>query len=296
MSVVRGLWSNVMTLKLGIIDYLNCQPINWRISERLPRVEFVHGVPTALNRSLLDGTLAIAPISAYEYARHADELLVVGGLSIATIGAVNSVNVFSWQPDPVEWHAQPIALTTHSATSVNLLRVLCERHYGVAPAWQPMTPDLDMMLARAAAALMIGDKALIEATVRRRVLRGRGRRSLPYLFDLGDEWLKTTGLPFTFAVWCVRRDRADEVHAAGIVPALHEAKFEGLRHIDEIARNYAPRLGLPAGVCAKYLRDLRYDLQPNDLDGLYTFLTWAIPDFRRERVEWFDEIVQPVAV
>lgn len=279
-----------MTLRLGIIDYLNCQPLNWGMAERVPHVEFVHGVPTALNRALIDGQVAIAPISAYEYARHADELLVVNGLSIATIGAVNSVNAFSWLPDPTEWDGQTIALTTHSATSVNLLRVLCERRYGVSPLWQSMTPDLDTMLEGAAAALMIGDKALIEATTRRHI----GRRGLPYLFDLGDEWLKTTGLPFTFAVWCVRRDRAEEVHAANIVPALHEAKLEGLRHVDEIAKQYAPRLGLPPGVCAKYLRDLRYDLTPSDLQGLQTFLTWALPDFDWARVEWFDDVVQSV--
>lgn len=281
-----------MSLRLGIIDYLNCQPVNWNIRARLPQVEFVHGVPTALNRALLDGSVAVAPISAYEYARHADELLVVSSLSIATLGAVNSVNVFSWQPDPREWDAQPIALTTHSATSVNLLRVLCEQHYAVAPRWQPMQPDLDTMLEHNAAALMIGDKALIEATVRRHI----GRRGLPYLFDLGDEWLKTTGLPFTFAVWCVRRDRAEEVHAAGIIPALHEAKAEGMRHIDTIAQQYAPRLGLPAGVCAKYLRDLRFDLKSDDVAGLRSFLTWALPEFRWEQVEWFDEVVQAAVV
>ncbi len=73
-------------LSLGIIDYLNCQPINWRIGERLPGVRLFHGVPTALNQALIDGRLAIAPISAYEYARHADDLLVVPGLSIATLG------------------------------------------------------------------------------------------------------------------------------------------------------------------------------------------------------------------
>lgn len=277
-----------MTLRLGIIDYLNCQPINWRMAERLPQVEFFHGVPTALNQALIDGHIAVAPISAFEYARHADELLVVGGLSIATIGAVNSVNVFSWLPDPREWDGQPIALTTHSATSVNLLRVLCERHYEVTPTWTAMQPDLDTMLAQSAGALMIGDKALIEATVRRHI----GRRGLPYFFDLGDEWLKTTGLPFTFAVWCVRRDRAEEVQEAGIIPALHEAKAEGMQHIDEIAQQYAPRLGLPAGVCAKYLRDLRYDLTERDVAGLQTFLTWALPEFRWQQVEWFNSFVQ----
>ncbi len=271
-------------LTLGVIDYLNCQPLNWRIAERLPEVRRFNGVPTALNRGLLAGKLAVAPISAYEYALHASELLVVPELSIATLGAVNSVNVFSWQPDPRKLDGKVVALTTDSATSVNLLRVLCEQHYEIAPEWRPMHPDLDAMLAVCEAALMIGDKALIEATLRRRL----ANRGLPYFFDLGDEWLKLTGLPFTFAVWCVRRDRASEVAAAGIIPALRAAKAEGLRHIEPIAEAYAPRLGLPAGVCAKYLRDLRYDLTEADLQGLRTFLSWAIPTFDWRTVAWFE--------
>ena len=269
---------------LGVIDYLNCQPINWRIAERLPQTGLFNGVPTELNRALLDGTIAIAPISSYEYALHAGTLLVVPDLSIATFGAVNSVNLFSWRPDPRELEGQVVALTTHSATSVNLLRVLCERHYGIVPEWRSMAPDLDTMLASCEAALMIGDQALIEATLRRRL----DRRGLPYLFDLGDEWLKLTGLPFTFALWCVRRDRAGDVSAAGIVPALYAAKAEGIGQIDTIGEAYASRLGLPAGVCAKYLRDLRYDLTHADLAGLHTFLEWAVPGFSPSRIAWFE--------
>jgi chorismate dehydratase len=211
-------------------------------------------------------------------------LLVVPNLSIATIGAVNSVNLFSWRPDPRELDGLPVALTTDSATSVNLLRVLCAEHYHVAPEWRPMAPDFDAMLEQCAATLMIGDKALIEATLRRRL----DDRGLPYFFDLGDEWLKLTGLPFTFALWCVRRDRAEEVAAAGIVEALYEAKAEGMHYIDEIAAAYSPRLGLPAGVCAKYLRDLRYDLTTPDLAGLRTFLRWSVPGFDWGHFDWFE--------
>ncbi len=270
---------------LGVIDYLNTQPLDHGIRERLPEVPVRRGVPTAINAAVLAGDVAIAPMSVYEWALHADELLVVPGLSIATIGAVNSVNVFGWCADPRQLDGQPVALTTHSATSANFLRVLCEQHYAVHPEWRPMTPDLDAMLAECTAALMIGDKALVEATLRRHV----GSRGLPYFFDLGDEWLKLSGLPFVFAVWVVRRDRAADVRAAGIVTALHAAKRENLRHTDAIALGYAPRLGLPAGVCAKYLRDLRYDLAPADLEGLHAFLRYAVPGFRREQLVWFEE-------
>jgi chorismate dehydratase len=268
-------------LALGTIDYLNTQPIERGATERLPGVEVVRGVPTAINRALIEGHVAAGPISAYEFARHTEQLLLIPDLSIATLGAVNSVLLFSWHADPRELDGLPVALTDHSATSINLLRVLCEQHYAIAPEWRTMPQDLDLMLQSCAGALLIGDRALVEGVLRRHV----GRRGLPYLFDLGDEWLKLTGLPFTFAVWAARRDRSDEVRAAGLAPALQAAKRDGLERIDEIALAYAPRLGLPAGVCAKYLRDLRYHLDAADLAGLRTFLGFALPEFRWETIE-----------
>jgi chorismate dehydratase len=268
-------------LALGTIDYLNTQPIECGIAEQLPGVEIVRGVPTAINRALLEGRVAAGPISAYEFARHSGELLLIPGLSIATLGAVNSVLLFSWRADPRELDGLPVALTDHSATSINLLRVLCERHYEIAPTWRSMAQDLDTMLQECAGALVIGDRALVEGVLRRHV----GRRGLPYVFDLGDEWLKLTGLPFTFAVWAARRDQAEAARADGLAQALHAAKDAGLTRIDEIALDYAPRLGLPAGVCAKYLRDLRYHLDDADLAGLRSFLSFALPEFRWDSIQ-----------
>jgi len=272
-------------LTLGTIDYLNTQPIEYHLGCYLPDLPRVRGVPTAVNQALLAGDVAIAPISSYEFARHADKLLLVPGLSIASFGAVNSVLLFSWRPDPRELDGAPVALTNHSATSNTLLRVLCEHHYQVTPEWRIMPQDLDTMLAECEGALLIGDRALFEGVLRRHI----GRRGLPYCFDLGDEWLKLTGLPFTFAVWAARADCTDEIRAAGVVEALDAALADGLRSIDDIALAYAPRLGLPAGVCAKYLRSLRYTLDASDQEGLRVFLRYALPGFAWEQVISVDQ-------
>jgi chorismate dehydratase len=268
---------------LGTIDYLNTQPIEYCLERSLPGVPRIRGVPTAINAALLSGQVAVAPISSYAFAQHADALLLVPDLSIATLGSVNSVLLFAWRADPRELDDTVIALSDHSVTSNNLLHVLCEQHYHIAPEWRTMPQDLDTMLETCSAALLIGNRALIEGVVRRHI----GRRGLPYCFDLGNEWLKLTGLPFTFAVWAVRRDCAEAVRAAGIVPALHAARAEGLQRIDEIAHDYAPRLGLPAGVCARYLRDLRYHLDSSDIAGLRAFLGYALPAFDWRSVEVF---------
>ena len=54
-------------IKLGRISYVNMAPVFYRVDAE---VEEVLGVPTELNRMLIDGELDTAPISSIEYARN----------------------------------------------------------------------------------------------------------------------------------------------------------------------------------------------------------------------------------
>ncbi|MFZ0547062.1 MAG: menaquinone biosynthesis protein [Candidatus Promineifilaceae bacterium] len=264
-----------MTYRIGIINYLNTQPFQYDLEERLrpSGVQFTRGVPTALNRMLLAGEIDLAPISAVFAAEHADQFINLPGHSISSFGAVKTVLLFSWRPDIRELDGETIALTNHSATSIALLKVLCWERYGITPNFVTMPQDLPRMMQSAAAALVIGDTALVEGFLHRELPKnddgGYGR---PTIFDLGDEWLKLTGLPFTFALWAARRESVDEMLALGIPQALSESKTAGLANINDIATDYAPTLAVPVGVCRRYLHDLRFDLTAEDLAGLNRFL------------------------
>lgn len=264
-------------LKIGIIDYLNVEPQYYRLEERLAgkAVSFRRGVPTELNRALAAGEIDLAPISAIAAAEMASQVAILPDLSIATVGAVKTVLLFSWMADPRELADVRIALSDESATSVELVKMLARHFWRVQPRYSVEPQDLGQMLRRASAALLIGDDALVESAHRREI-PGRGQ---PYAFDLGDEWMKWTGLPFVFALWAARREALPAIAQLGIVPALYESKADGLAHIPEIARAYAPRLGLPPGVLTKYLHDLRYDLSPRDRAGLLTYFLLALPGF-----------------
>src|SRR5262249_31439882 len=51
--------------------------------------------------------------------------------------------------------------------------------------------------------------------------------------------------------------------------ALHEAYRRGRRHVGRIAQREAPRLGLDAGFCRRYLETvITFDLGPRELAGL----------------------------
>lgn len=271
------------SVRLGVIDYLNVAPVyDWLLRRQhaeggLPGIETVAGVPAAMNAALIAGDIDVSNVSSFAYGSHVNEWLLLPRLSVAAHGRVESVLLFSWQEDWRRLDGATVALTAHSATSVQLVKLLCERRYGVHPQFvtEPK-PDLDRMLARSEAALLIGDTALIEGHRRRDI----GARGQPYVFDLATEWEQWTGLPFVFAVWAARADRLDAVRASGAIELLRDSKQRGLRALPALADEAAARLGLPREVCERYLRLLDYDLTDHDLRGLRLFLEMAIPGFQ----------------
>jgi chorismate dehydratase len=269
-------------VRLGVISYLNVVPVyDWllRQAERegsLPGITTRAGVPAQMNRALIAGEIDLSNVSSFAFGTHAQEWLLVPRLSVAAHGRVASVLLFSWHRDWRALDGATVTLTGDSATSVELVRVLCEQRHGVHPRYVTVSPpDLDGMLAQSEAALLIGDIALVEGQLRRTI----ARRGQPYVFDLAAEWEAWTGLPFVFAVWAARADREAAIRASGVVELLHTSKAHGLAELDRLAAEAAGRLELPRAVCADYLRLLDYELSERDLRGLRHFLELAVPGF-----------------
>ena len=107
-----------LMLKLGRISYANMAPVFYRVDAE---VEEVLGVPTELNRMLIEGELDTAPISSIEYARNADKLKLLPRLCVASEGAVESIQLVTRKP--LE-QVRVVGVTPESATSVVLTKVL----------------------------------------------------------------------------------------------------------------------------------------------------------------------------
>lgn len=261
--------------RLGIVSYTNVAPLHWGLTP-WPGAAFVRGVPSELNHRLLAGEIDLTLISSYEFLKHRRELKALPDFSISTLGPVYSVMLFSWEP----WQrldGTRVAVTTDSATSVELLRLLLEED-GLRAELVPMKPDLDGMLEACDAALLIGDLALIEAVARREL---GGRR--PLVTDLGEAWYERTRLPFTFAVWASRRDRPP---SGLMVAKLRAAREAGLGHLGEVAREEAKRLGLSPEVVQRYLGNFRYFFERPDRDGLMAFAERVLASFDGELEFW----------
>ena len=284
-TIQHGVHPATAPISLGIFTYLNIQPVYYGLLHQQHShdgINLVTGVPTRLNAALRSGEVDLSCVSGYAYAEHWKEFRLLPQLSISAPGAVESVLLFSRYGNWQALDGKKIAVTNHSASAINLLRVLCKHHYNIQPQFVTMPSDLDAMFATCDAALIIGDTALVEGSLRRKIA-GVG---LPTVFDLGEAWAEWTGLPFVFGVWAARADRAEALQRSGVLAELYRSKAEGLAHIDEIGREQAPHLGLSPQVCAHYLRQMTYDLSEADLQGWRLFLELSLPNFQWEDIRW----------
>ncbi len=231
-------------IRLGRISYVNMAPVFYRLDAD---VEEIQGVPTDLNRRLLEVELDIAPISSIEYARNAERLRILPRLCVGSEGAVDSIQLVSRKP--LE-QVRTVAVTPESATSVVLTKVLLPEAEHV-----PLGAEAD-------AKLLIGDAALKSAF----------EDPTPH-YDLGRLWLERTGLPMVFAVWA-----CPEPLCAGL-SELEDALVASVRlaraEPEQLAQEASERYGYPAGFLARYFEKLRYRFGPRERAGLMTFLELA---------------------
>jgi chorismate dehydratase len=244
-------------VRIGAVNYLNTKPLICGLSELAPEAELILEPPSVLADLLAADRLEVGLIPVIEYFR-AGRYRVIPDISIATRGPVLSVTLFSRVPCSA---IRRLALDIGSRTSAALVQILLRMRYGVQPELQMLPWDQDPEALDADAVLLIGDRAM------RACLPG-----FPIALDLGQEWFDWTGLPFVFAFWAVRpgADLGD------VADALQQAKARGLARTGQIAHEEAPRLGLDAGFCRRYLANiLHFELGSRELAGLNRYYQLA---------------------
>jgi len=248
--------------RIGHIRFLNCFPVLYglRALDALPDIELVQGTPAQLNRMLVSRELDLTPISSIQYARNAEDLLLVPGISISCDGRVMSILLFSKLPI-AELGGKRIALTNVSATSHVLLRILMERKYKLEAEYAVTEPDLDFMLKEADAALLIGDDAMHSSQ------RANGEL---FVYDLGEEWKDYTGEPMVCAVWAVRRDFAETnlEEATFIQKALVSSVQYSLNRTQEVAQAAVNGSSFSAQFLEEYFSVLKFGFDAKLKQGL----------------------------
>ena len=226
------------TLRIGAVSYLNSKPLVEGLGELLPDTRIQLDFPSRLADQLASGGLEVALIPSIEFFRGHD-YEIISNACVSAHGPVLSVKLYTRVP----WgEIRTLALDEGSRTSATLARILLAERHGVIP--QAILPPPEPFLAT---------------------------------WDLGEEWLEWTGLPFVFAMW-VANDQAglgaedlDQVELA-----LCHSRDLGVARLTEIASREAPRLGLSYETTVGYLqKNLHFHLGNAEKCGLKQFYQLA---------------------
>lgn len=184
-------------IKFGQISYLNVWPFFYLLQQKKFDFElkYVPDHPSTLNRLLFEQKIDLAPASAYEYLKNAQNYVIFPNLSISAYQQVQSVLFCSPVPLTQIRSGQTVLLSQASATSVNLLKVLWYFKWKLPePKWKytasEQTKELKFPF------LEIGDAALQFY---------HNPPSNWQVYDLASEWFEFTGLPFVFGLWIINK-------------------------------------------------------------------------------------------
>jgi chorismate dehydratase len=244
---------NHSTIRVGAVSYLNTKPLIYDLPRLAPQAELKLDYPSRLADALADGRLDVALIPSIEFFQD-PAYTIVSDACIGCRGPVLSVKLYGRRPMN---RVRSVALDEGSRTSAALTQVLLAERFGIRPRLEKLPLDRSYVDTESDAVLVIGDRAMHGPTA-----------PFEEVWDLGDEWVRWSGLPFVFAMWTARTG----LDLAGVDVALEAARDAGERHLDEIAAREAASLGLSEEACLGYLRDnLYFHLGPREWQGLALF-------------------------
>jgi len=216
------------------------------------------GVPARHALQLREQNLDAALLTPVDYARDSSALVIISGVGVSSRDATGSITLIFRD----ELHTvSTVAIDPSSASEIVLAKILLAEQFDLEPRFVPAIGSIQERLARADAALVVGDVSLNLAT------------SHPNRIDLVEAWTDMTDLPYVHGVWCAAEGALGADHAQSLRRAGERAaaSLEALA-ADHVGERFP---GLSAGDLSAYLHAFSYTLTEEDLDGFGEFLRYS---------------------
>jgi chorismate dehydratase len=255
--------------RLAASSYLNSAPLIWSFlhGPHAGAVEFVEAVPARCAQLLSEGEVEGALVPVIEYQR-IDGGLLVPNVCVGSQKEVLSVVLVS-KNKRLE-NIQTVALDESSRTSATLVKVIFREFLEREPEWTTRAPNLEEMLEKNDAALIIGDPGMAFP-----------RQGLN-VWDMASLWKEHTGLGFVFAMWMVR----DEAIARARAVDFAGARDEGVANIEEIVHSYQDKIPMRVEELRNYLTEnIVFKVDESMARGLRLYFELAFKHGLIERVK-----------
>jgi chorismate dehydratase len=262
-------------LRIAAIGFLNPAPLMWDfehppLSEALARrYRIDHMTPSECATRLADGRADIGLIPIASLAT-TPGLKILPGCTIASKGRVRSLLLVHRASQPLT-ALRSVAADTASRTTLAYARILFHKWGNAEVPFLPLAANLDLMLERADAAILIGDPALLALEERFNRLERTGE-DLVYR-DLAQEWRALTGLAFVSAVWAIAWSSPLE---ESIAEDFIRSRDHGLANIDALVAEWSERFPIPEETIRTYLTaNIHYVLDEECVEGMRGFFRIA---------------------
>lgn len=271
-------------VRVAAIGFLNPAPLMWDFehppfdAELALRYSIERMTPSQCAARLAEGTadIGLIPIAALATT---PGLRILPGCAIASKDHVRSLLLVRRANRSLA-EIRSVAADTASRTTIAYTRILFRKWGNPAVPFLPMAADLDTMLERADAAILIGDPALFALEERSNRFERTGEELVYH--DLAHEWHKVTGLPFISAVWSASHGAVlDESIAEDFI----RSRDHGLQNIEALAREWSRKMPVPEETIRTYLTtNIHYVLDEECLEGMRGFFriageTGVLPEY-----------------
>jgi chorismate dehydratase len=278
-------------LRIAAINFLNPAPLMWDF-EHPPldavlarRYQIDRISPSECAERLASGQADIGLVPIAALAAN-PTIRILPGCTIASKGRVRSLLLVRRAAQPLS-ALRSVAADTASRTTIAYARILFHRWSNPAVPFLPLAAELDRMLERADAAILIGDPALL-ALEERENRRERTGEDLVY-HDLAEEWTTLTGLPFVSAVWGIACSSSSDDGMADVPGIAHgspldesvandfvQSRDHGLANIESLVTEWSERLPVPESTIRAYLTtNIHYLLDDECIAGMRAFFREA---------------------
>ena len=263
-------------IRIAAINFLNPAPLMWDF-EHPPldgplgqRYQIDRMLPSECATRLASGTadIGLIPIAALATT---PGLRILPGCTIASKGRVRSLLLVRRGHQPLA-ALRSVAADTASRTTLAYTRILFHRWGNPGVPFLPAAADLDTMLQRADAAILIGDPALMALEEQANRFERTGEELVYH--DLAEEWRRATGLTFVSAVWsgAAHGNLLDKSVANDFI----QSRNHGLRNIDTLVAEWSRRLPIPEETIHSYLTaNIHYVLDDECIEGMKGFFRMA---------------------
>lgn len=215
----------------------------------IDKIDLIEDYPSKIAQMLIDDEVDVGliPVAATMKMKQWN---IVTDYCIGSVGSVASVCIFSQEPMEA---IKKVYLDYQSRTSVNLAKVLLREYWRKDVEFiDAKGEDFRNQINGDTAGVVIGDRALEQ------------RLHSRYIYDLGEHWMKFTGLPFVFAAWIANKELPED-----FVSVFNEANSIGLQHLDQVIQENP----FTAFDLRKYYTEcISYDLNEEKRKGLDLFL------------------------